>query len=649
MKNILNATLLLAAASLSAQEPPRPAQPARAPRPGVATAPPAVPAPAQAPIAVAAAPGAPGEWVIAPVPAFPSLEWAPPTPPTPAAAPVPAAEPMPMAAPAPGVAPMPPLPPDEGFPIYHPQGQGRTLSRIEAERIAEQAREMARIQSERSREMAREQNERAREMAQLQSERAREMAQLQSERAREMAQQQLERAREQSERMREQALFNQNYNYNFSYTPRPMIVGSTLPERPPAAWAQGDPADSLWRAANDVMGRGDYRRAAAMFKEIPTRFKYSQYAVDAMYWQAHALYRVGGNQDLQDALQVLETLKATYPSQRIRGSNADVGALQVRIAGVLSAKGMGSSKIVRDALEANKNICDREEVQIRSAALSALMQTDAAAAQDYAVKALAKRDECSRELRQSAVYLLGNKRDPQYTKTLIDVAKNDPSNDVRSSAIEYLGRTSTDDALAALEDLLKSSDDQQIQRSAIRAIANNSNPRARAGIKALVERNDVNENLRISAIDALREEMATTEDVNWLQALYPKVESARVRSRIIAAMARLGGTTNERWFTTLANNENESIDVRLAAVRQAGQTMDIPALKRLYDQTGQRQLRQEIVRQFGSRREPETIDMLGEIAKTGTDPQVRSAAIQALTNKKDERATKLILQLIDRP
>jgi hypothetical protein len=78
--------------------------------------------------------------------------------------------------------------------------------------------------------------------------------------------------------------------------------------------------------------------------------------------------------------------------------------------------------------------------------------------------------------------------------------------------------------------------------------------------------------------------------------------------------------------------------------------MDIAALGRLYDQTGQRSLRNELVRQLGQRREPEAVDKLGEIAKNGTDVDVRMRAIDALRNKKDDpRATKLLLSLIDRP
>jgi HEAT repeat protein len=381
------------------------------------------------------------------------------------------------------------------------------------------------------------------------------------------------------------------------------------------------------------------------------KFQYSAYAADAMYWTAHALYRVGTTPDLQDALQTLEQLKQKYPNSRLRNSQNDVAALQVRIAGVLSARGQGGTDIVKRALAQNTNVCDTEEQQIRAAALNALMQTDPDAAADYAQKMLARKDDCSRDMRRTALFLIGNKGDPKAAATLISVAKTDPSVDVRTTAVQYLGRMPGDDALGALQQLAQSDTESQVQRAAIQQLARNPDPRARTGIKALVERNDVSENLRIIALDALDPERSTQDDVAWLQATYAKVDSPRIRSRIISAMARIGGAQNEKWFVTLANNESESIDVRVEALRRAGQAMDIGALGRLYDQTGQRRLRQELVRQLGNRREPEATDKLGDIAKNGTDVEVRRQAVEALSSRarNDARASKLLLQLIDRP
>ena len=75
---------------------------------------------------------------------------------------------------------------------------------------------------------------------------------------------------------------------------------------PPKAWAQSDPADSLYRLARETLNRGEYRRAAQLFADISQRFPNSVYAADARYWRAFALYRIGGTNDLRDALSALE-------------------------------------------------------------------------------------------------------------------------------------------------------------------------------------------------------------------------------------------------------------------------------------------------------------------------------------------------------
>lgn len=411
---------------------------------------------------------------------------------------------------------------------------------------------------------------------------------------------------------------------------------------------QGTPADSAYRRAHDELNRGDYRKAATLFKDVWGKYPTADVAPDAMYWQAHALYRVGTTPDLQDALTVLDQLRSKYPARRDRDEQGDVGALQMRIAGVLSTRGMGGQELVKRALAENANVCDREDQQVRAAALNALMQTDQDAAIQYAQRMLTRKDECSTELRRSAVFLLGNKRDAQASATLITVARSDPNYGVRSAAINYLGRLPGDDAIAALEELTRAGDDDRIKREAIRALARHQSPRARASLKALVERPESSESLRMTALDALEPEHSSADDLAWLQGLYARVESPRLKARVISAVARIGGAQNEKWFTTLANNESESIDVRLVALQRVGPTMDIATLGKLYDNTGQRRLRMELVNQFGRRKEAEATDKLVAIAKTGTDVEVRRSAIDALVRKKDPRATKMLLELIEK-
>lgn len=567
-----------------------------------------------------------------------------------AAQPVPPVPPVPPAVPAPQAQPAPAPKP---LPSFYFKGDGEWIKdRLATPRAAEL--------EDRAREMAERAAERAAD-AQLRAvERASELEQRAQERSVERAQEAAQRAVEAQERA-----MNRSFGlvapippipplpplasrYGMALAPAPFQGSYHLPETPPGAWAQNDPADSAYRAASQMLNRGDYRKAAAMFKEIPVRYQYSAYAPEAMYWQAMALYRIGNTPDLQEALTVLESLRSKYPNTRQR-TQRDVPELSMRIAGTLSTRGLGSDDVVKRALaQGGGTSCDSEDQSVRAQALSALMETDPDAAATMTQKILAKKDDCSVPLRRNAVMIVSRKRDASTLATLTGVAKSDPSSDVRQSAVRYLAGMPGDDALAALEELLKSSDDQGVQREAVRALVTHSSPRARQAARAIVERNDAQESLRLSALRAFDRERSTTDDANWLRTIYPKVDNPRVKAEIVSTITRIGGDGMDQWLLTLAKNEDESLEARSNAVRRAAQTMDIPSLGKFYDSVAQQQLRSSIIDALGNRPEATATDKLLDIVKTGTDPRLREQAIYALTRKKDPRTTQLLLDVIDK-
>src|SRR5688572_1242973 len=74
----------------------------------------------------------------------------------------------------------------------------------------------------------------------------------------------------------------------------------------PAPWQAQDPADSLYRAAREALNDEEYRRATRLFLQITDRYPRSAYAAQALYFRAFALYRLGGESDLRDAIAALD-------------------------------------------------------------------------------------------------------------------------------------------------------------------------------------------------------------------------------------------------------------------------------------------------------------------------------------------------------
>lgn len=422
--------------------------------------------------------------------------------------------------------------------------------------------------------------------------------------------------------------------------------------RPPAPWAQGDPADSLYRMGREAMNRGDYRHAAQLFAELTQKYPKSAYAPTAAYYEAFARYRIGTTDELRSATRVLEALNTRQADFAHRG-DIDVAALAARINGTLAQRGDrdAAAKIARQANQAGTGACDRDDVAVRVEALSALDRMDRAEALPLIKRVLQHKDECSTELRRRAVFMLvRDKTDSSAYPILVDVAKTDPSPDVRSDAVLWLSRLPTDAAVTALDALTRDSD-ERIQRAAIRALTMSDSQRAKQSVRTLIEREDAPLPLRLEAISSLvRGDRGTAEDAAYLRALYSKVDKNAMKDVIISTVSRIDDPANAAWILSIARNTNESDDIRATALGRLGR-MSVPIgdLVKLYDLADTRTMREQLISVYSVRKEPEATDKLIDVARSGTDPAARRMAINALSRKNDPRTTKLLLELVEKP
>src|SRR5438105_12481024 len=154
------------------------------------------------------------------------------------------------------------------------------------------------------------------------------------------------------------------------------LDGAFLNRRPPAAWAQSDPADSLYRVAREALNRGDYRRAAQLFNDLTQRFPNSAYAYVSTYYEAFSRYRIGTTEELRAADRALQTLSGRYAAAS-NGSrdDTDVNGLLTRIRGALAMRGDSDAEItVKAAARQAGSSCDQEDLMVRVEALNALSQ-----------------------------------------------------------------------------------------------------------------------------------------------------------------------------------------------------------------------------------------------------------------------------------
>jgi tetratricopeptide (TPR) repeat protein len=439
-------------------------------------------------------------------------------------------------------------------------------------------------------------------------------------------------------------------------------IGNQADPLPPAPWAKADPADSLYRLAREALSRGDYKRAAEIFHRIPERYPQSQYAGQALYYEAFALYRSGGDDDLTTARDRLDQLKQRYPAI----AKKDGALLQTRVCGELAKRGdescaasIGSTAEGGTDVKAGQTLttpgsqgrsCSPdadEDSDDRIAALNALLQMDADRAMPILQKVLARRDPCSVALRRKAVFLLSQKRTPETANILMSVARTDPDQEVREQAVFWLSQVPGSTGL--LEDILKGNSDENIKEKALFSLSQQNEPRAQQILRDFALRDSESEDLRDKAIFWLGQRRSS-ENTEFLRALYSRLTNQDLREKVLFSLSQQRGVGNEQWLMNIVLNPKEDIELRKKALFWAGQSgVGIPELSKLYDRMGESEMKEQVIFVLSQRQSDRTaMDKLFDIAKNEKDPELRKKAIFWLGQSRDPRVQQFLLDLINR-
>lgn len=422
---------------------------------------------------------------------------------------------------------------------------------------------------------------------------------------------------------------------------------------PPAAAHPGDPADSLYQAARQALGRGDYDRAARDFGRIVDRYPDSEYAPDALYWKAFALYRQGDGDALDQALDALRVQRQRYPDAATRG---DADALAIRIQGELARRGDAESayEVARVASRAAGDStpdCDEptEKMETRIAALNALLQMDADRAVPILKRVLERRDACSVELRRKAVFLVAQHETDDTAAILVRVAEDDPDTEVRENAVFWLSQVDSDDAVDALREILRTSPDPAVREKALFALSQQGSEGARQALRDFAERSDAPEDLREKAIFWIGQEGAG-DDAAYLRGLFGKLSDPALRERILFSVSQMDDPGSMDWLLDVAADGKESMELRKKALFWAGQIAEASGgadrLLSLYDRVDDPALKEQLVFVYAQMGTPAAMDRLFDIARHETDPDLRKKAIFWIGQSDDPRAAKFLEETI---
>jgi HEAT repeat protein len=467
---------------------------------------------------------------------------------------------------------------------------------------------------------------------------------------------------------------------------------------------QNTPADSVYRAGQAALNRGEYQRAVDTYRTLRNRYPRSPRVGDALYWEAFALYRLGGPTNLRVARERLKTQAKDFPNA---STKVDAGSLRVRVerdlaragdaeaqawldsqrdalpesgAAVAGSSGSGSSNAAvagsagasaaasaasRDAARASDRAsragrarrddeapagCDQAKYEEQMMAVQALMTMDSERSLPILKKVMTRRDACSVGLRRQAVFILGQHAgdDPTIAPLMLDVVKNDPEPEVKKMALFALGQSDDPGAVPALTEVLRTSDDRELQKQAIFALGQSDDPRGAATLREYIQRPDVPDELLSHAVMFLGQKGG--EETGFLRDVYPRLRSDRAKQMVMMTLAQSGTAENARWLMDRVLDRNEDMEVRKSALFHVGtqsDAVDVRQIAALYSPTLDLEMRKQVLFVLSQRREPAAVDKLLEIAKNDPDRELRKQAVFWLGQSGDPRAAELLERMLD--
>jgi HEAT repeat protein/outer membrane protein assembly factor BamD (BamD/ComL family) len=506
------------------------------------------------------------------------------------------------------------------------------------------------------------------------------------------------------------------------------------------AWAQGGQgatareaparvaaADSLFTAGRSALNQGEYTRAVELFRAVQAEQPPSPRLSEALYWEAFALYRLGGTAQLRSALAQLERQRAEFPDaataadaraliSRIQGQLAQLGdaaaaaavgeaaaaaarpveaiapvvvvaprpspaqsreaidtqreiaSIQRELAGVQRQEASIQREVAavhRDMAAVHRNMasavrgvawgaretlpegCSREDAEIRTAALNALLMVDTERAFPVLRQVLERRDPCSTPLRRTAVFLVAQKATPETERLLLETARTDPDLQVRKNAVFHLSQVGSERAVEVLEEILRTPADSALQEQALFALSKHGNERARRMLRTYAARGDIPTRLRGTAIFWVGQD-GSPESRTFLRQLYEELRDEQLKGRVLFSVAQSGDAETTRWLLGVALDTAEAKQTRTTALHHAGtrDNLAIGDLVALYGQLPDRELKGQLFFTLAQRKEPEAVDKLIEVARAEPDAALRKQAIYWLSQSQDPRALGVLLEII---
>ena len=290
------------------------------------------------------------------------------------------------------------------------------------------------------------------------------------------------------------------------------------------------------------------------------------------------------------------------------------------------------------------------EAEMKMYALQALMESDPETAIPILENILTTRTDETAMLRQQAVFLAARLDDDARANDLmLDVLANDPDPEVRMHAAHWLARSADPRAANALRSAAQSGD-PELQEAAVYAIAQKPGPESAAALRDIASRPQTDPQIRAMAIHGLAQH-PSPESTRFLMEMFESLPPEQIEAREAAlyGLAQSPDGVSGDFLFGIVSDPDEDPEIREMALYAAAQSGGITAgqFGQLYRDADSRDEKEQLMFALTQSEDPEAFDMLLEIARTETDPELKQNAVFWIGQSDDPRAKALLLEILE--
>lgn len=411
---------------------------------------------------------------------------------------------------------------------------------------------------------------------------------------------------------------------------------------PVESWAPADTADSLWRAGRIAIADEAWRDAAQRFERLVLRYPNSTYAGDALYWQAFALQRIGGSNELRRAARALEEQESKYP-QAATATSGESRALLTRVNGRLARGGDPEAAAAIAEIAASAAAIAGEAVAAVAPAVAAEMdrvrpEIQASMAREMAA-ARAGNAEMARGSAEMAREAAQMSRDAARMRPARGGSDDVPPgcegvvNDERIEALNALMQMNRDQALPVLKRVLDRRDrcSEILRRKAVFIVSQIRSEEA-AEVLVGVVRNDPDRQTKSEAVYWLSQTNSDRAVEVLEQILLKDTPDEELQKRAVFSLSQTRSPRAATILRDYARRADAPIDLRGEAIfwlGQANRGENARFLRELFPTLDNDELREKVLFSVAqTRNSPENAAWLLEQAKnTRLSADIRKSAL----------------------